>query len=191
MILYVLIFKYSYIGIFYSCILVSKIYDISDYYYYDGQTVDKNRYTRTGGTGTLSYSNTGLKVTGTQSTIALFTNNVLTLPSSYILELTYVDGSNTQGSLYYGGIGVDDLYLDITQNFINVSKISNNYTQITTIDALTSGDVLKLEMDNGTMKISINDVLKTTQSITHTGQFFYRTYNGRNLTTKDLKVKPL
>ena len=51
-------------------------------------------------------------------------------------------------------------------------------------------------MDNGTMKIYINDSLKTTQSISNTGEYYNRTYKAsnktaRSLTTKDLKIKPL
>ena len=68
--------------------------------------------------------------------------------------------------------------LSDTSSLVQISKINTN-------------DVFKIEMDNGTMKIYVNNVLKTTKSITHTGEFQYRTYNGRNLTTKDLKVKPL
>ena len=41
------------------------------------------------------------------------------------------------------------------------------------------------------MKIYVNNTLKTTQTIAHTGVYQHRTHNNRSLTIKDLKIHEL
>lgn len=55
-----------------------------------------------------------------------------------------------------------------------------------------ANDVIKVVRENGAMKLYINDtLLATNNNINHTGEYQHRSYNGRTITVKDLKVKPL
>lgn len=172
--------------------LLSETYSIQDCYYYDSQTVDKQRYSITSGSASLTYSSNGLNVKGTTSSNTIVENNMLSLPTNYVAEVT-IGGKNGSGadSLYFGGFVFDNILLD----FGNTYSYVYSYSPITKIGDLGAvinmGDKIRLEKDNGSMRIYLNDVLKTTQSTTTTGKFLHRTYNNRSLTIKDLKVKPL
>lgn len=51
---------------------------------------------------------------------------------------------------------------------------------------------IKLEMNNGTMKIYVNNVLKSTNNnISQNNLHYFRTYSNRSLTVKDLKIHEL
>ena len=170
------------------CILLIQTYELYDYLIVDSQTSDKSRYTVTSGTASLTYSSDGLYVKGTSSTTAFTENTAITLPSSYVLECT-VTNHSTYG--YYGGFCVDDVLIDFTNAKIDIYKFST-ITMLSSINhAYSSGDVFKLEMDNGTMKIYYNNTLITTQTISTTGKFKYRQDKDRGIGIKDLKVKPL
>ena len=171
-----------------DCMNLIQTCSIRDAKYFDSQTVDKSRYTRTGGTGTLNYSSDGLKVTGTQNTLAIYTNTVLTLPSKYTAEITITVLSNTVGSTYCGGFGFDNCLIDVRTTGIDIGYFDTGSPLASISKTMRRGDVIKVEMDNGTMKVYLNNELKTTKTISSTGTFKYRTYNGRNLTTKDLTI---
>lgn len=179
--------------------LVSETYELEDCYYFDPQTTNKNRYTVTSGGANISYSSDGVTITGTQATDSLVKNTALTLPNSYSAEvtLTKLSGYTAGGQTQYGGLCFDNCLIDMHSGQINIYTLSPIALLTTINQGVSQGDVLKIEMDNGTMKIYINDVLKTTQSITHTGIHQHRTYKpsnqnvGKSITAKDLKVKPL
>lgn len=178
---------------------LTKTYELEDCVFYDSQTVDKQRYTVTSGGANITYSNDGVTISGTQATTCLVKNTALTLPTNYTAEVTItgfdgdVDGYHRTN---YGGVCFDDCLLDFNSSNLNFYRFSTTTSLQQVSYSLQQGDVLKFEMNNGTMKISVNDVLKSTQSISNTGYYYNRTYKAsgktaRSLTTKDLKVKPL
>ena len=196
MILYVLIFKYSYIGIIQHWIFVSKTYELFDADYYDSQTSDKSRYTVQTGGATISYSSDGVTITGTQAIDTLVKNTALTLPTNYVASVKLMNFNGDGTTKNYGGVCFDNLLIDFQSNKINYYKLSPLTSLGNTTYTLQQGDVLKVEMNNGTMKVYVNNVLKTTQTIANTGVYQHRTYKmgsnaGRFITAKDLIVKSL
>ena len=178
-----------------ECMNVQETYELEDCLYYDSQTVDKQRYSTTTGTASVTYSSDGLTVKGTVNSETRVENTALTLPSNYVatLKVTGKQGGGGSGTQYYGGFAFDDLLLD----FKNTTNGITRYT-LSTLSSLGEipysiqlNDVVKIERENGTMKIYVNDDLKATHTISSTGKFLHRTYNNRSLTIKDLKVKPL
>ena len=173
---------------------VSETYVIEDCIYYDSQTTDKNRYTTTTGTASVTYSSNGLTVKGTVNSETRVENTALTLPSEYVasIQITGKAGSGS-GTQYYGGFAFDDLLLD----FKGTTKGITFYTlsTLTGLQEITytlqNNDIVTIERENGTMKVYLNDVLKYTYAVSSTGKFVHRTYNNRSITCKDLKVKPL
>ena len=178
-----------------ECMNLQETYAIEDCLYYDSQTVDKQRYSTTTGTASVTYSSDGLTVKGTGNSETRVENTALTLPSNYVatLKVTGKQGGGGSGTQYYGGFAFDDLLLDFKSTTHGITR----YT-LSTLSSLGEmqysiqlNDVIKIERENGTMKIYVNDDLKATHTISSTGKFLYRTYNNRSLTIKDLKVKSL
>lgn len=176
-----------------ECTFVSETYSLEDCTYYDTLYTDKNSYSTTQGSASLTYNN-GLTVTGTANTDTLVKNNVLTLPSKYTATFEIIARTGV-GTNSFGGLIFDNLLLDFSSNssnsirvynFSNLSNIGNFNNSVIQI-----GDVLKIEMDTGTVKFYVNNVLKGTYSVTSTGIHYFRTYNNRTLGIKNLKVKPL
>ena len=174
---------------------LTKTYEVEDCLYYDSQTVDKQRYSTTTGTASVTYSSDGLTVKGTVNSETRVENTALTLPSNYVatLKVTGKQGGGGSGTQYYGGFAFDDLLLDFKSTTYGITR----YT-LSTLSSLGEiqysiqlNDVVKIERENGTMKIYVNDDLKATHTISSTGKFLHRTYNNRSITIKDLKVKPL
>ena len=175
---------------------VSKRYSMQDYYYYDSQTVDKNRYTVQTGSASLSYSDNGLTVTGTASGITTETivlNNVITLPTNYIVEFTITDYNytGTSSTKMYGGVLIDNILIDLATDYGTIIYSAPNYTRLDYFSLISKGDTIKVEMNNGSMKFYINDVLKGTYSISRSGTISVRTFRYRTLVMKHLKIKQL
>ncbi|MBR3213319.1 MAG: hypothetical protein IKF79_02270 [Methanosphaera sp.] len=172
-------------------IISSEIFTITDIYYYDSQTVDKNRYTVTVGTATLDYNSDGFKSVGTVTVDTFVENTALTLPTNYELEYTVTERF-TDSANHYGGYCVDDLLISISTTYFTFYRLSTLTNLGGFSYSLQDGDVLKVVMENNTVKLYINDVLKKTQSnISNTGVFQARIYNNRGVRVKDLKVKEL
>ena len=166
--------------------------EIDDLFYYDPQTVNKNHYQITTGSASLTYSSNGLTVKGTTNTDTLVKNTVLVLPTNYTAELTITGLSNSQYNTYnYGGFCFDDCLMDLHKDYCKIYKLSDISITPIEITKVTVGDTVKIEMQNATMKIYVNGVLKHTRTVTHTGIFYYRTYNYRSLTTKNLLIHEL
>ena len=167
----------------------SETYSIQDCLYYDTQTTDKSRYTVTSGSASVTYSSNGVTVKGTANSDTYVKNTALTLPSSYVLEVEV--GGMVGSSGNYGGFCADNGLIDFQTSKVNIYQLSPISSKTNWTHTLTVGDIIKLEMNNGSMKIYVNGTLKTTQSFSNTGIYQHRTYNQRSLTLKNLKVKPL
>lgn len=180
-------------------ISLTKSFVVQDCYYFDSQTIDKNRYTVASGGASITYGSNGCTITGTASSNTFVKNTALTLPSEYeaTFEITACSGTESSNGYAYGGVAFDDWFTDwystdASDNYrlSTTTKLSSHYSKI------QANDVIKIVRENGTMKQYINDVLVSTDSnIDHTGYFQHRTYSknqvGRSLTVKNLKIKPL
>ena len=165
---------------------------IRDVFYYSTQTVNNNHYQVTTGSASVTYSSNGITVKGTITTDTLVKNTVLVLPTNYTAELTITGLSNSQYNTYnYGGFCFDDCLMDLHKDYCKIYKLSDISITPIEITKVTVGDTVKIEMQNGTMKIYINNTLKHTRTVAHTGIFQYRTYNNRSLTAKDLIIHEL
>lgn len=179
-----------------ECMSLIQTYSISDYWYYDSQTVNKNRYTVSTGSASLTYGSNGLTVTGTAintSTECMVLNNTITLPTNYIAEFTITDYNYT-GTLLnkmYGGVIIDNILIDFATDVGTAIYSAPNYTVLDTFPLISKGDTIKVEMNNGSMKFYINDVLKGTYSISRSGTVRFRTFRYRTLVMKDLKILEL
>ena len=174
---------------------LQETYAIEDCYYFDPQTTDKNRYTVVQGTASITYSSDGASISGTAQSDCYIKNNALTLPTEYVatLEITGLADTVGSGVRYYGGLCFDDWFTDWN------SGTNGRTYRLSTVSALSSnlqnprvGDVIKVVRESGAMKLYINGSLITTNSnISHTGEYQHRSYNGRTITVKNLKVKAL
>ena len=182
-----------------ECMSLQETYEVWDYYYYDSQTVDKSRYSVTTGSANISYSNDGVTISGAVARDTLVKNTALTLPTNYMAEitLTNLNGESIPSKgLAYGGLCFDNLLIDMYTTQIDLYLL-NSLSSLSTINTgVSNGDVIKIEMNNGTMKVYINNVLKATETVNNTGVFQNRTFkngNGpaRSITSKDLKVLEL
>lgn len=188
------------VGFCFLLIFVSEIFVIEDCIFYDSQTVDKSRYTVTSGGATISYSSDGVTITGTQQRDCYVKNTALILPTSYSLEVTLTqlrgDTAASTNVTYYGGLCFDNCLIDMASNKIDIYTLSSLSLLTSISQSFSVGDVLKIEMSNGTMSIYKNNSLLTTQNISSTGIYQHRSYKysnkeGRSITAKDLTVKPL
>lgn len=179
---------------------VSETYSIEDCFYYDSQTVDKSRYTVTSGTANISYSSNGVTITGNSSSTCIITNNALTLPSEYkaTFEITACNGDAGSNGTEYGGVVFDDWFTDWRSTNTSTTYKYSTTSQISTgLSKIQAGSIVKIVRENNSMKLYVDDVLQCTDNnINHTGYFRHRSYkrsgsNGRSLTIKDLKIKPL
>ena len=173
-------------------IFVSETYSISDIYYYDSLTVDKQRYTTVSGSPVLTYSSNGLNVNTSVAQVGLVKNNFLTLPSDYEAELTVTYAPQ---SSYSGGLCFDDWLFDCGSPSLNGAstfKLSNTSRLNQSLRKFITNDVVKVIKTGTTIKLYINDNLIVTNTISddnHLQQF--RTYQNRSTTFKDLKIKAL
>ena len=176
---------------------VSKSFVVQDCYYFDPQTTDKNRYTVDSGSASITYSSDGVTIRGTATSDCYVRNNALTLPDEYeaTFEITGLEDTvSTGNNKYYGGLCFDNWFTD----WANPSNYGYTY-KLSPITQLSSGlgspsvgTTIKVVRENGSMNLYYNDVLKATNNnISHTGYFQHRSYNGRTITVKNLKIKPL
>ena len=172
-----------------SCrILLTKTYSIQDCTEYDTLTSDKNKHTFKTGSGSLTYSSNGLNVAGNTNTDS-YTQNSVVLPSEYTLE---VDIDFVQSSGWTSAIVCEDMFIAKNGNQgLQFIKISAN--QI--VDSYATSDVtgaLKLERTGTQFKVYWKSTLvKTITDISSTNAYGFMTYNNRQATFKNLKIKPL
>ena len=179
-----------------ECTFVSETYSIEDCYKFDSLTSDKNLFSVTSGSATINYSNDGVTITGTTSTETHIVAD-FTLPSSDY-EITYdVNAITSASDGYTLHSCFEDLLLGHNRYGFYARKVS------------VSGDIwgggsyynppctMKLEVSGTTTKtIAVyrnNSQIKTTLTgINKTGVMQFISYaNGRGLTLKNLKIKPL
>lgn len=169
--------------------VVSKIFSISDIYYYDSLTVDKSRYITVSGSPVLTYSSNGLNVNTSVAQVGLVKNNFLTLPSDYEAEITVIYVTSNART----GICFDDLLIDGGDSNTGIYKLSTTTRQsLINNSTYRTGDVVKIRKQGSTFTYYLNDVQKWTGTISddnHLQQF--RTYQNRSTTFKDLKIKSL
>ena len=172
--------------------LVTETFVITDIFYYDGLTVDKQRYTTVSGSPVLTYSNNGLNVNTNVATVGLVRNNFLTLPSDYEAEITLTYAPQ---SSYCGGICFDDWLYDwgtANLNGASTFKLSNTQSLHSNLRKPVTDDVVKIIKTGTTIKAYINDNLIVTDTISNDNHYLqFRTYQNRSTTFKDLKIRQL
>ena len=168
---------------------LTKTYSIQDCTEYDTLTTDKQKYTVTSGSATLNYSSDGLLITGTVASDTVISNS-LVLPSEYTAELDV----NFNASGWSGSIVFEDMFiaLDDNSNKLYFFKLSSN-TQISSISNFTTNTgTLKIKRTGTTIEVYLNgNLIQTLTNISTTNKYGFRTYNGRTLRVKNLKIKPL
>jgi len=185
----------------FECGNLQETYTIEDCSFYDSQTSSKSRYTTTSGSANIAYSPYGVTIAGTTSTDTLVKNTAITLPdNNYILEVTLTllggDSVSEKGTAY-GGLCVDNLLLEMYSGVIDVYQLNPLSSKGSINTGVSNGDILKIEKENGTLKIYINNEFKMSTSVSFTHEYYHRTYkrgssySARSITAKDLKIKLL
>lgn len=191
MILYVLIFKYSYIGIFYSCILVSKTFSVEDCILYDPLTSNSGKWTIPSGVNS-TYSSNGWNVSANAYKQVKLTDKLTTDCS---VEITIADYSNwnPMGVIIYAYTNGET-----TPNQAILTGGSSNASNRKVFDTLLDHDLIKggkyrIEYTSSTLKVYENDVLlgQASSSVGLPTRFEFHTSTDRWAIYKDLKVKPL
>ena len=117
-------------------------------------------------------------------------SNSLVLPSEYTAELDV----NLSASGWSGSIVFEDMFiaLDDNSNKLYFFKQSTN-TQISNISNFTTNiGTLKIKRTGTTIEVYLNgSLIQTLTNISTTNSYGFRTYNGRTLRIKNLKIKPL
>lgn len=171
--------------------LSSNSLTVEDCTFYDSFTSDNSRFTLVQGTASLEYSNTGLKYTGTATTDCIYQLNAELPNGEYTVEC---DVTALPSSGYSSGIGTEDAqilkgntglyarYISKSGDFFN----NKSYTIPFHLKIEVTGSTSK------TIKYYKDDVLMGTGSnVTQNKQLRLRSYSGRYITIKDLKIKPL
>ncbi len=176
--------------------LLIETYSIEDCYKFDPLTSDKNLFSVTSGSATINYSNDGVTITGNTSTETHIVAD-FTLPESDY-EITYdVNAITTASDGYTLHICFEDLLLGHTLNGFYVRKISVSGDIWGGASSYNPPCTMKLEVKGTTTKtIAVyrnNTQIETTLTgINKTGVMQFLSYaNGRGLTLKNLKIKPL
>ena len=168
---------------------------IRDVFYYNSLTGDKKHYTTTEGSATVTYTENGLRVTGTVNTNTMVKNNELMLPNNYIAEMEIMDYSSTT---YSSGIVFEDMFwtqYKPVDNKADLYILSTNsaLNQLIT-PKMTKGSKLRFERNGNdkTMKVYYDNTLKKTISnINSTGSHYIRTYKDRTITVRNLIIHEL
>ena len=174
-----------------KCNLLTKTYAVEDCYFYNSLTSDNSLFTLVQGTASLEYSNTGLKYTGTATTDCIHQLNAELPNGEYTVEC---DVTALPSSGYSTGIGTEDAqilkgntglyarYISKSGDFFN----NKSYTIPFHLKIEVTGSTSK------TIKYYKDDVLMGTGSnVTQNKQLRLRSYSGRYIKIKDLKIKPL
>jgi len=172
-------------------ILVSEAYTIEDIYKYDSLTENKSQYTVKSGSANLTYSSDGVNITGNASDMTETIVEYNTpLPTNYTAELTL---KSVSGTTSYGGFLFENLLMDFDSDGGGrcVLYQAPNYSRLTSFSTDLVNEVIKVEMQNGSLNFYINNVLKGTYTISSTGKYKHRTFRSRGLVVKDLKIKQL
>lgn len=171
--------------------MVTKTYAVEDCYFYNSLTSDNSLFTLVQGTASLEYSNTGLKYTGTATTDCIHQLNAELPNGEYTVEC---DVTALPSSGYSTGIGTEDAqilkgntglyarYISKSGDFFNNGNSSTPFHLLIEVTGSTSK----------TIKYYRNDsLLGTGNNVTQNKQLRLRSYSGRYITIKDLKIKPL
>ena len=163
--------------------------EIEDIYYYDPLTSNKNRYDNTSNCS-ITYNDDGITVTGTKTADVYTKNTALTLPNKYIAELEVTGMSSPTG--YVTDICFEDFFFQSGENGMarKISKSSSNLKK--GFGRFSIGDIIRIIRDGDAKTIDLyyNDTLKASfTGINSTGLQQFKTYNGRSISVKDLKIK--
>ena len=174
-------------------IFLQETYAIEDCYFYDTLTTDKNLFSIRRGTGTLTYSNTGLTFMDTTSseTNVLFSEQLPT--TDYEVSYDIVAYGNTDNKPQ---VCFEDFFLGINNNGYYGRRVSVNGTIWGYTGSPTPPHTIKHQItgtSSKTVKTYRNDnLLGTVTSISQTREMQIFGYeNGRSITFTNLKIKVL
>ena len=178
-----------------SCrMFLSEIYELEDIYKYDSLTEDNNQYSVTNGSFQFNYNSNGLTANGTTRSDCYAVYSDLILPTEYIASFTYIGSVNPDGD-YMTEIGFENAFVNYRPNAHTFYIRKNGSAQTSIPLILNEGDIISLKVTGTTSKtfeIYVNNELKLTHSgINQTGTHRLKSYNNRNTTFKDLKIKAL
>lgn len=171
--------------------VLQETYELEDCVVYDSLTTDNNLFTYVQGTANMEYSNNGLKYTGTATTDCIHRLTQELPDGSYTVD---VDVTDINSSGYSTAIGTDDAMISGGPAGLYARKIS------------VSGDFfsgktfslpfhLRIEVTGTTSKTikyyKDSTLLGTGNSISRNKQFVLRSYSGRFIQLKNLKIKAL
>ena len=167
--------------------LLFEEYFIHDYYAYDSLTSDSGHWTSNDNKANTSYSDSGLDIYFTSGSSMHYYNNDISLPSSFVLEVTVPTSSTITGS-YFNVMGIS-LISNSSVWRVGKSDVGIVYTSDI---APANNDVLKWEYDGINMKTYVNDTLLSSQTPNKSGLWIECGDTSTNHKYyKDMKIKPL
>ena len=173
--------------------LLQETYAIEDCYFYDTLTTDKNLFSIRRGTGTLTYSNTGLTFRDSTSseTNVLFSEQLPT--TDYEVSYDIVDYGNTNNKPQ---VCFEDFFLGINNGGYYGRRISQSGNIWNETGSPTPPHTIKHQItgtSSKTVKTYQNDnLLGTATGISQTREMQIFAYeDGRSITFTNLKIKAL
>ena len=168
----------------------SNTLTIEDCLLYDDCTTDKGYWDATHKlNATLSFSSDGIALNGTQSEEAYVLLDI-TYPTNYQLECEVTGFNKPDGSTGVFGTG-GILFADIGSSKVAIYPFGNWSERAEYTGTLNIGDILKFEVNNGTVSVYKNNTLIGSKSQVTPTDFLIDTWSTRGISLKDLKIKPL
>ena len=138
----------------------------------------------------MDYSNNGLTIKGTATRDTYIQNTHLTLPNNYVAEITVVDFDET---LTTCDLCFEDWFIARNISMCYTRKLSNSSTNLqANLPQYQKGTILKMVRTGTSIEVYYDNLLRFTSSninSTHIQQF--KTYNNRQITVKDFKIKEI
>ena len=174
---------------------LTQTYTLYDYLLVDPMTSNSGHWDWHS-TTTKSYSSNGVNFKrGDELTGNVFNTCLVSLPSDFEVEYTYMGGTNYTVETLVGGMGATyAMNNNKTWYYYRVSTDSTqDYQTIEVSETVSSGDVFKVTRESGVLKIYRNNVLKhtVTEPSTDNRMILQTFHKSRNTTIKDVKIKPL
>ena len=148
---------------------------------------DKSKFTNNGGVSASYGSDSGLTILGNSTSDSFYFYNG-TLPSTFSIEYEITNFA-------YAYSCTSDIYVNgvFAYNHIGLSKFniqSSSATEQRTEPMYVVGDKIRAEYDGTDVKFYLNNVLKATIPKANSNVGF-KTYKGRSVSVKNMKIKPL
>ena len=172
-------------------IFLQETYGIEDCVIDDSLTTDNNLFNYVQGTANMEYSDNGLKYTGTATTDCIHKLTQVLPDGDYTVD---VDVTDISSSGYATAIGTEDAMITRGPNGLYARKISVSGDFFFGV-SFTLPFHIKIEVTGTTSKTikyyKDGTLLGTGSNISQNKTFVLRSYDGRMIQLKNLKIKAL